>query len=153
MVQFIEVASTADLAPGEAKCVEVAGKKMALFNLGGSFYAIDEHLHPPWWPALGGRGVGRGSPVPVAWGHLQHQDRRNAWSARLRARRAGARSWGARRRDETLRRREGSTASASAGAGLRNWRDAPARSLFPGRGESRNASRGAAESSTVARPS
>ena len=42
MAQFIKVASTADLAPGEAKCVEVAGKKIALFNLEGTFYAIDD---------------------------------------------------------------------------------------------------------------
>jgi nitrite reductase/ring-hydroxylating ferredoxin subunit len=41
MAQFTKVASTADLAPGEAKCVEVAGKKLALFNVEGSFYAID----------------------------------------------------------------------------------------------------------------
>ena len=42
MAQFTKVASTADLAPGEAKCIEVAGKKIALFNLEGSFYAIDD---------------------------------------------------------------------------------------------------------------
>ena len=42
MAQFTKVASTADLAPGAAKCVEVAGKKIALFNLEGSFYAIDD---------------------------------------------------------------------------------------------------------------
>lgn len=42
MAQFIRVASTADLAPGAAKCVEVQGKKIALFNLEGSFYAIDD---------------------------------------------------------------------------------------------------------------
>ena len=42
MTQFIKVASTADLAPGEARSVEVAGKKIALFNLEGSFYAIDD---------------------------------------------------------------------------------------------------------------
>src|SRR5215467_13565317 len=42
MAQFIKVATTADLAPGEAKCVEVAGKKLALFNLEGNFYAIDD---------------------------------------------------------------------------------------------------------------
>ena len=42
MAQFIKVASAADLAPGEAKCVEVAGKKIALFNLEGTFYAIDD---------------------------------------------------------------------------------------------------------------
>ena len=41
MAQFIKVAGTADLAPGEAKCVEVAGKKIALFKVEGSFYAID----------------------------------------------------------------------------------------------------------------
>ena len=42
MAQFIKVASTADLAPGEAKCVEVGGKKIALFNLDGTFFAIDD---------------------------------------------------------------------------------------------------------------
>src|SRR5437899_10415948 len=42
MAQFTKVASTADLAPGAAKCVEVAGKKLALFNLEGSFNAIDD---------------------------------------------------------------------------------------------------------------
>jgi hypothetical protein len=35
VAQFITVASAADLAPGEAKYVEVAGKKSALFNLDG----------------------------------------------------------------------------------------------------------------------
>jgi nitrite reductase (NADH) small subunit len=42
VAQFIKVASATDLAPGEAKCVEVAGKKVALFNLDGAFYAIDD---------------------------------------------------------------------------------------------------------------
>ncbi len=41
MAQFTKVASTGDLAPGAAKCVEVVGKKIALFDLEGSFYAID----------------------------------------------------------------------------------------------------------------
>ena len=42
MAQFIKIASIADLAPGEAKCVETAGKKIALFNVDGRFYAIDD---------------------------------------------------------------------------------------------------------------
>jgi 3-phenylpropionate/trans-cinnamate dioxygenase ferredoxin subunit len=42
MPQFIKVANTPDLGPGEARSVEVAGKKIALFNLDGSFYAIDD---------------------------------------------------------------------------------------------------------------
>ena len=41
MGQFFRVARTADLAPGETRCVEASGKKIALFNLTGSFYAID----------------------------------------------------------------------------------------------------------------
>ena len=43
MAQFIRVASTSDLPPGQGKCVEVEGKKkIALFNLAGSFSAIDD---------------------------------------------------------------------------------------------------------------
>jgi 3-phenylpropionate/trans-cinnamate dioxygenase ferredoxin subunit len=42
MPQLIKVASTTDLGPGDAKSIEVAGKKIALFNLDGSFYAIDD---------------------------------------------------------------------------------------------------------------
>jgi nitrite reductase/ring-hydroxylating ferredoxin subunit len=46
VVQFTKIASTTDLASREVKCVEVAGKNIALFNLEGSFYAIDD-LHAP----------------------------------------------------------------------------------------------------------
>ena len=42
MAGFVKVATTADLAPGQGKMVEVTGKKIALFNLEGSFYAIDD---------------------------------------------------------------------------------------------------------------
>jgi hypothetical protein len=42
MAQFVEVARTADLAADEAKRVEVTGKKIALFNLEGTFYVIDD---------------------------------------------------------------------------------------------------------------
>ena len=35
MAQFIKVASTADLAPGAAKCVEVAGKEDRPLQPGG----------------------------------------------------------------------------------------------------------------------
>jgi len=40
MAGFVKVATTGDLAPGQGKMVEVNGKKIALFNLEGSFYAI-----------------------------------------------------------------------------------------------------------------
>ncbi len=64
MGQFIRVASTTDVAPGETKCVEASGKKIALFNLEGSFYAIDDTCTH--------------RDVPLAWGCLQLQDGRGA---------------------------------------------------------------------------
>ena len=41
MGEFIKVAKADEVAPGQAKCVEVNDKEIALFNIGGSFYAID----------------------------------------------------------------------------------------------------------------
>jgi nitrite reductase (NADH) small subunit len=42
MAAFIKVAMSNELAPGQAKKVEVNGKTIALFNLGGSYHAIDD---------------------------------------------------------------------------------------------------------------
>ena len=42
MARFVKVARTDEIAPGQGKMVEVSGKKIALFNLEGSFYAIDD---------------------------------------------------------------------------------------------------------------
>jgi hypothetical protein len=61
MAQFVKVARTADLAADEAKRVEVAGKKIALFNPEGRLLRHRRHPHAPWRPALRGRGVGRES--------------------------------------------------------------------------------------------
>ena len=41
MAEFFRVADAGEIAPSQAKCVEVAGKKIALFNLEGTFYAMD----------------------------------------------------------------------------------------------------------------
>jgi len=41
MSEFTKVATTAEVAPGQAKLVEVGGREIALFNVGGSFHAID----------------------------------------------------------------------------------------------------------------
>jgi nitrite reductase/ring-hydroxylating ferredoxin subunit len=38
---FTKVATTSELQPGMAKLVEVAGRKIALFNVDGQFYALD----------------------------------------------------------------------------------------------------------------
>ena len=41
MATFIKVAKVADVADGTAKLIEAGGKQIALFNVGGKFYAID----------------------------------------------------------------------------------------------------------------
>src|SRR2546422_830761 len=42
MAEFAKVATAAEVLPGQAKLVEAGGKKIALFNVGGAYYAIDE---------------------------------------------------------------------------------------------------------------
>ena len=41
MAEFIKVAVTGDIPPNQGKLVEVQGNKIALFNLEGKYYAID----------------------------------------------------------------------------------------------------------------
>jgi nitrite reductase/ring-hydroxylating ferredoxin subunit len=42
MAGFVKVARTDEIAPGQAKMIELGGKKIAIFNVEGSFYAIDD---------------------------------------------------------------------------------------------------------------
>ncbi len=42
MSKFVKVATTSELAPGQAKKVEVDGKVIALFALEGGYHAIDD---------------------------------------------------------------------------------------------------------------
>ena len=42
MAGFVKVCKTGDLAAGSGKTVNVNGKAVALFNVEGSFYAIDD---------------------------------------------------------------------------------------------------------------
>ena len=41
MAEFVKVAMTNELEPGQARLVEVKGKKVALFNVDGQFFALD----------------------------------------------------------------------------------------------------------------
>ena len=41
MPQFVRVASTEEIPDGQAKLVEVDGNEIAVFNVDGSFHAID----------------------------------------------------------------------------------------------------------------
>jgi nitrite reductase/ring-hydroxylating ferredoxin subunit len=42
MAEFVKVARADEISSGQGKLVEVGGKRIALFNVGGSFYAIDD---------------------------------------------------------------------------------------------------------------
>ena len=42
MSEFVKVAAKSEIEPGSAKKVEVGGKEIALFNIGGNFYAVDD---------------------------------------------------------------------------------------------------------------
>lgn len=47
---FVKVAETTELAPGNGKVVEAEGHELALFNIGGAFYCIENscpHLDGP----------------------------------------------------------------------------------------------------------
>jgi 3-phenylpropionate/trans-cinnamate dioxygenase ferredoxin subunit len=39
---FVKLAGTADVAPGQVKVYEVQGRRIALCNVDGAFYAIDD---------------------------------------------------------------------------------------------------------------
>ncbi len=78
MGKFIEVAKKSEIADQSAKCVEVEGKRIALFNLDGMFYAIDDTCahegvlwrRPLWLSrslATSCGKVGALSGCPIAW--------------------------------------------------------------------------------------
>lgn len=65
MARFVKVAKTDEVAAGQAKMVEVDDKRIALFNLEGSFYAIDDIC-----PHVGGplsEGEIKGEKVICPW--------------------------------------------------------------------------------------
>ena len=41
MADFVKVATTNEIEPGQARLVDVQGKRIALFNIDGTFFALD----------------------------------------------------------------------------------------------------------------
>lgn len=83
---LVRVARVGDLLPGQMKRVEVDGRDIALVNLGGTFYAIDNncphnggplargsldtstgHLTCPWHAWTWDVRTGRAVAPPVGW--------------------------------------------------------------------------------------
>ena len=65
MAGFVKVAKSGDISPGQGKLVEVSGKKIALFNVEGSFYAIDDTCTHRGGPLS--EGVLEGKQVTCPW--------------------------------------------------------------------------------------
>ena len=40
MGEFVKVASASEIAPGQARLVNIKGKEIALFNIEGNFFAL-----------------------------------------------------------------------------------------------------------------
>ena len=65
MAGFVKVAKTDEIVPGQGKIIEVGGKKIALFNVEGSFYAIDDTCTHRGGPLS--EGVLEGKQVTCPW--------------------------------------------------------------------------------------
>lgn len=68
--QFQKVAGKSEIAPGTGKTVTVAGKPIALFNVGGTFHAIDNVCRHRGGPL--GEGDLEGSTVTCPWHGWQY---------------------------------------------------------------------------------
>lgn len=65
MAEFVTVSSLAELAPGSSKAVEVAGKVIALFNVDGTVFALDNTCLHQGGPL--GEGMLEGDVITCPW--------------------------------------------------------------------------------------
>ncbi|HET6466529.1 MAG TPA: Rieske 2Fe-2S domain-containing protein, partial [Nitrospiria bacterium] len=65
MADFVTVANAKDIGPGESRVVDVHGEEVALFNLNGTFYAIDNMCVHQGGPL--GEGMLEGEDVICPW--------------------------------------------------------------------------------------
>ncbi len=65
MGKFVNVATVSEIAPGGAKQVEVEGHTLAIYNVGGTFYAIDNTCTHVGGPLA--EGTVEGEEVECPW--------------------------------------------------------------------------------------
>lgn len=70
MGEFMRVAGIADVKPGQGIVAEVNGKTLAVFNIGGTFYAIDNTCKHRGGPL--GEGDLEGEVVTCPWHGWQY---------------------------------------------------------------------------------
>jgi len=70
MPEFVKAAKSADIKPGEARVVECAGRSLALCNVEGKFYALDNTCLHRGGPI--GEGFIDGNTVTCPWHGWQY---------------------------------------------------------------------------------
>ncbi len=70
MAAYVKVANADDLQPGQAKLVNAGDQQVALFNVGGTCYAIDDTCTHRGGPLSEEHPRGRCRHLPVARGPL-----------------------------------------------------------------------------------
>ncbi|HEV2352092.1 MAG TPA: non-heme iron oxygenase ferredoxin subunit [Terriglobia bacterium] len=71
MADYVKVLSTSDLAEGQGKVVQAGGKAIAVFNVGGTVYALDNTCLHRGGPL--GEGMLEGGVVTCPW-HMWEYD-------------------------------------------------------------------------------
>lgn len=71
MADFVKVLSTAELGEGQGKAVQAGGKAIALFNVGGTVYALDNTCLHRGGPL--GEGMLEGNVITCPW-HMWEYD-------------------------------------------------------------------------------
>ncbi len=87
MAEFVTVAKESDLSPGQSMCVIVKGRKVALFNVDGTVYAINDTCSHAEASLSEGELDGRRGHLPPARRPIRRQDRQSPLAAGLGARR------------------------------------------------------------------
>lgn len=64
MAEWLKVAKTSDIAPGDAKAVEVGVRRIAIFNIEGTYRAIDDTCTHRGGPLSEGMVVGNEVTCP-----------------------------------------------------------------------------------------
>ena len=70
MAGFVKAAKSDEIAPGHGKMVELNGKKIAIFNVEGAFYAIDDTCTHRGGPLS--QGAVSGTTVTCPWHGAQY---------------------------------------------------------------------------------
>ena len=70
MAGFVKAVKSDEIAPGQGKMVELNGKKIAIFNVEGAFYAIDDTCTHRGGPLS--EGAVSGTTVTCPWHGAQY---------------------------------------------------------------------------------